>query len=115
VPINPKFNLTEWWKIEEGEKLSKPFDVGEELVAGLLHALAMVSTLFYRLSLKSTGDTEASVDLHTRTINGFKRALHQHQEIEGHIKLLKSFLAAEYERCFDETDSPDNEEALQEA
>jgi hypothetical protein len=42
-----KFNLTEWWKIAEGEKLSKSFDVGEELVAGLLRALEMVSTLFY--------------------------------------------------------------------
>ncbi len=44
---DPKFNLTEWWKVAEGEKLSKPFDVGEELAAGLLRALEMVSTLFY--------------------------------------------------------------------
>ena len=34
--VDPKFNLTEWWKIAEGERLSKAFDVGEELVAGLL-------------------------------------------------------------------------------
>jgi hypothetical protein len=45
--VNPNFNLTEWWKIPEGEKLSKPFDVGEELVAGLLRVLEMVSALFY--------------------------------------------------------------------
>lgn len=38
-----KFNFTEWWKIAEGEKLSKPFDVREELVAGLLRVLEMVS------------------------------------------------------------------------
>ena len=49
--ISPKFNLTEWWKVTEGENLSKPFDVGEELVAGLLRALEMVSTLFYTQAL----------------------------------------------------------------
>lgn len=49
--IDPKFGLTEWWKMEEGQKLSKPFDVGDELVAGLLHALEMVSTLFYTYTL----------------------------------------------------------------
>ena len=32
--VDSNFNLTEWWNIAEGEKLSKPFDVGEELVAG---------------------------------------------------------------------------------
>jgi hypothetical protein len=42
-----KFNFTEWWKLPEGEKLSEPFDVGKELVAGLLGALDMVSALFY--------------------------------------------------------------------
>ena len=42
-----KFNLTEWWKIPEGKKLTKPFDVGEELVAGLLRALEVVSALSY--------------------------------------------------------------------
>jgi hypothetical protein len=45
--VDPKFNLTEWWKIAEGAKLNKPFDVGEELAAGLLRALEMVNTLFY--------------------------------------------------------------------
>ncbi len=46
-----RFNFTEWWKLAEGEKLSKPFNVGEEMVAGLLHALEVVSTLFYIYSL----------------------------------------------------------------
>jgi hypothetical protein len=41
------FNLTKWWNITEGERLSKPFDVGEELVAGLLSALKMVRAIFY--------------------------------------------------------------------
>ena len=45
--VDSKFIFTEWWKIAEGEKLSKPFDVGEELVAGLLSVLEMVSALFY--------------------------------------------------------------------
>jgi hypothetical protein len=44
---DPKFNLTEWWKFVEGEKLSEPFDVGEELVAALLCVLEMVSALFH--------------------------------------------------------------------
>jgi hypothetical protein len=45
--VDSNFNFTEWWIIVDGEKLSKPFDVGEELVAGLLHVLEAVSTLFY--------------------------------------------------------------------
>lgn len=44
---DPKFNITEWWKIAEGEKLSEPFDVGEELVAALLRVLEMASALFH--------------------------------------------------------------------
>ena len=44
--VNPQFNFTEWWEIAEGTKLSKPFDVGEEMVAGLLYVLEMVSILF---------------------------------------------------------------------
>jgi hypothetical protein len=35
----------------EGQKLSKPFDVGDELVAGLMHALEIVSMLFYIYTL----------------------------------------------------------------
>ena len=49
--VNQKFNLTEWWKIPEGEKLGKPFDVGNELVVGLLHALEIVRALFYIYTL----------------------------------------------------------------
>lgn len=45
--VGPNFNFTEWWKITEGKKLSKPFDVGEELVEGLLRVLETVSTLLY--------------------------------------------------------------------
>lgn len=44
--VDPKFNITEWWKIPDGEKLSEPFDVGEELVAALLRVLETVSALF---------------------------------------------------------------------
>jgi len=45
--VDTKFNLTEWWKIPEGESLNKPFDVGEKLAAGLLHALEVVSVSSY--------------------------------------------------------------------
>lgn len=45
--VYPKFNFTEWWKIAAGEKLSKPFDIGEELVEGFLRVLEIVSSLFY--------------------------------------------------------------------
>jgi hypothetical protein len=44
---NFNYNFTEWWKLEEGEKLGRPFDIGDELVAGLLHVLERVSALFY--------------------------------------------------------------------
>jgi hypothetical protein len=45
--VDPKFNITEWWKIAEGEKLSELFDVGEKLVAALLCVLEVASALFY--------------------------------------------------------------------
>ncbi|KAH9013470.1 hypothetical protein EDB85DRAFT_1899715 [Lactarius pseudohatsudake] len=37
----PRFNFTEWWKIGEGVAMKEPFDVRDELVPGLLHALEM--------------------------------------------------------------------------
>jgi hypothetical protein len=37
-----EFNFTEWWKIGEGETMGEPFDVRNEVVEGLLHALDMV-------------------------------------------------------------------------
>jgi hypothetical protein len=46
ISIDSTFNLTEWWKFTEGETLSEPFDVGEELVGALMRALEMVSPLF---------------------------------------------------------------------
>ena len=45
--IDSGFNFTEWWKIAEGEILKKLFDLGKELVAGLLRVLEAVSALFY--------------------------------------------------------------------
>jgi hypothetical protein len=44
--LNPNFNFTEWWRIPEGEKLSGPFNVGDELVAGVLQVLERVSAFF---------------------------------------------------------------------
>jgi hypothetical protein len=49
--ISLTFNFTEWWKVLEGENLSKPFDIGDKLVAGLLCALETVSALFYMQAL----------------------------------------------------------------
>jgi hypothetical protein len=46
----PQFNFTEWWKIGEGEAMGEPFDVRDEVVVGLLHALEMVCALL-RLSV----------------------------------------------------------------
>ena len=46
IPVNSKFNFTEWWRLAEGENLNKPFDVGEELVAGLQRVLEIVSALY---------------------------------------------------------------------
>jgi hypothetical protein len=40
-----KFKFTEWWKIGEGETMEEPFDICDELVEGLLHALDMVCNL----------------------------------------------------------------------
>ena len=45
--VDTKFNFTEWWKTPAGNNLSEPFDVGEELVAGLLRVLEVVSSLSY--------------------------------------------------------------------
>jgi hypothetical protein len=49
--IDRIFNFTEWWKIDEGEELDKPFDIGEELTAGLLRVLEGVSALLYPYAL----------------------------------------------------------------
>ena len=45
--VNPSFNLTEWWRIARGKKLSRPFNVGDELVAGVLRVLERISTCFF--------------------------------------------------------------------
>ena len=43
----PQFNFTEWWTIGEGDTIRGPFDVRDEVVVGLLHALEEVCTLFH--------------------------------------------------------------------
>lgn len=53
--VDPNFGFTEWWRIEDGKKLNKPFDIGEELVERLLHALDMVSLIEYLCSLINQG------------------------------------------------------------
>lgn len=51
LPVGHRFNFTEWWKIAEGEKLCEPFNIGEELVAGLLREVEAVCALLYTLVL----------------------------------------------------------------
>jgi hypothetical protein len=46
-----QFNFTEWWKIGEGEKIGGTFDVQNELIPALQHALEKVCTFFHLLTL----------------------------------------------------------------
>ena len=51
TPADTEFNFTEWWDVEKCEEFGKPFDVGDELVAGLLRVLEKVTALFYTSDL----------------------------------------------------------------
>ena len=42
VPLDPQFNFTKWWNIQEGERIRGPFDVRDELIPKLLHVLEKV-------------------------------------------------------------------------
>jgi hypothetical protein len=53
---SPQFKFTEWWKTE-GETMRELFDVCNEVVVGLLHALEKVCTLFHLQALKLTRTT----------------------------------------------------------
>ncbi len=107
--VDSKFNFTEWWKFAEGEKLSKLFNIGEELVAGLLHALEMVSTLSYYGPSNWPGPQRlASAELCTRTIRNFKEVMQQHQEIEMRIDMIVLFLEEEAQCCNEEADRLDS-------
>ncbi|KAH9016314.1 hypothetical protein EDB85DRAFT_1898188 [Lactarius pseudohatsudake] len=63
----PQFNFTEWWKIGEGVAMKEPFDVRDELVPGLLHALEM----------------EAGSRLHASVTEGLKQAQQLSKNIES--------------------------------
>ncbi|KAH9008464.1 hypothetical protein EDB85DRAFT_2164363 [Lactarius pseudohatsudake] len=65
--VIPRFNFTEWWKIGEGVEMKEPFDVGDELVAGLFHTL----------------ETEAGSRLRARVTERFKRARQLSENIES--------------------------------
>lgn len=100
--VNPDFNLTEWWRMARGEKLSRPFNVGDELVAGMLQVLERVSTLFYIYSPSEPGTQRlSSAELRARTVKNFKEASQQRKEIETRIDSLKSFLEDVYQRLGD--------------
>ncbi|KAH8993768.1 hypothetical protein EDB92DRAFT_1815424 [Lactarius akahatsu] len=68
----PQFNFMEWWKIGEGVEMKEPFDVGDELVAGLFHALEM----------------EAGSRLHARVTERFKRAWQLSENIKSRCNSL---------------------------
>ena len=44
---DPQFKFVEWWKIGEGETMREPFNICDEVVAGILHALEMVRALLH--------------------------------------------------------------------
>jgi hypothetical protein len=93
--VNPNFNLTEWWRISRGEKLSRPFNVGDELVAGVLQVLERVSTLFYIYTPSEPGTQRlSSAELRARTVKNFKEASQQRKEIENNIDSLMSYLTS---------------------
>jgi hypothetical protein len=52
--LEPTFNFTEWWTIAEGEKLSRPFNVGDELVGELLRVLEKVNCFTFIYAPYST-------------------------------------------------------------
>ena len=52
--LNPNFKFTEWWRIAEGETLSGPFNVGDELVAEVLQVLERVSAFMFIYAPYST-------------------------------------------------------------
>jgi hypothetical protein len=111
--VDSKFNFTEWWKFAEGEKLSKPFDIGEELAAGLLRALEIVSALsYYGPSNRPGPQRLAGAELHAKTLNNFKEAMRQQQEIEMHMDKIALFLEEESQRCNEEADRLDSSHGM---
>lgn len=52
--LNPNFKFTEWWRVAEGEKLSGPFNVGDELVAEVMQVLERVSAFMFIYAPYST-------------------------------------------------------------
>ncbi|KAI9431445.1 hypothetical protein BJY52DRAFT_1199675 [Lactarius psammicola] len=87
-----QFNFTEWWKFGEGEIMKEPFDVREEVVVGLLHALEM----------------EASVQLHTRILGRFKEAQQLVKEIENQVDTLYNVISGGFESLEEEADRLDD-------
>jgi len=112
MPAIPNFNFTEWWKIAEGEKLNKPFHVGDELATGLLHALKMVSTLVcyavYRPFNEPGLQRQTSAELRARTIHNFKEASEKQQDIETTIEYIKWILESRCQSLNEKADRLDN-------
>ncbi|KAF8264064.1 hypothetical protein EI94DRAFT_1703534 [Lactarius quietus] len=81
---SPRFNFTEWWKIE-GENMRKPFDVCDEVVVGLLHAVEM-------------RQQEASAQLRDNIINKLEEVQEKVITLEGDAKGINEMLQTGVEK-----------------
>ncbi|KAF8266110.1 hypothetical protein EI94DRAFT_1803596 [Lactarius quietus] len=79
----PQFNFTEWWEIGQGDTLSEPFDVRDEIVRELLRVLEM---------------QEASERLRTRVIKGFNKAQELCAEINSQATSIRIMLRGGIEK-----------------
>ncbi|KAI9430643.1 hypothetical protein BJY52DRAFT_1200025 [Lactarius psammicola] len=73
--------------------MKEPFDVREEVVVGLLHALEM---------------QEASVQLRTRILGRFKEAQQLVKEIENQVDTLYNVISGGFESLEEEADRLDD-------
>lgn len=78
-----KFNFTQWWKVSDQEILREPFDVRDEVVVALVHALDTVCTFvdFASPITKLVLQQQAGANIRTRIMEGFKKS----QELSGEI------------------------------
>ncbi|KAF8265899.1 hypothetical protein EI94DRAFT_1803769 [Lactarius quietus] len=78
----PQFNFTEWWEIGQGDTLSEPFDVRDEIVRELLCVLEM----------------EASERLRARVIKGFKKVQELCAKIDSQATSIRIMLCSGIEK-----------------
>jgi len=99
--LNPNFNLTEWWRIAKGKKLSGPFNVSDELVTGAASPREG-KCIFYKLHMPHSQpglQRLSSAELCARTINNFKEASRLHHKIKNWVKSVKSLITQSSGAC----------------